>query len=76
MPIGTVAEFWLLIGDTAPVWLGRMGPDEETRLPVAEELAPLLRFSTLAISAEAEDSAASGVPTEPFLASGRLSLGP
>ena len=76
LPIGTVAEVWLLVGDTAPVSLGRMGPGVETRLPVAEELAPLVRFATLAISAEAEDSAASDVPTEPFLASGRLSLGP
>lgn len=74
LPPDRVAEMWLIVGDNAPVSLGLLDPDGDTRVAVPAELASLLPGATLAISDEPPGGSPTGAPTGAVRAAGTLSV--
>lgn len=74
LPPDRVAEMWLIVGDDAPVSLGLLDPDGDTRVAVPAELASLLPGATLAISDEPPGGSPTGAPTGAVRAAGTLSV--
>lgn len=68
---GRVLELWLIAdGADAPVSLGVLPEDTQTRVPVPRDLSAALRGGTLAISDEPPGGSPTGLPTGAVLAVG------
>lgn len=68
---GRVLELWLIAdGATAPVSLGVLSPDSETRIQLSDELAAQMAGAVLAISDEPPGGSPTGAPTGSVLATG------
>ncbi|RLJ51644.1 anti-sigma-K factor RskA [Litoreibacter meonggei] len=70
-PEGRVLELWLIAeGSDAPISLGLLQTTGETRIRVADDIAPSVRSGTIAISEEPPGGSPTGMPTGQVLATG------
>lgn len=70
-PEGRVLQLWLIAeGADAPVSLGLLQPEGETRIRVPDDIAPGVRTGTIAISDEPPGGSPTGQPTGQVLATG------
>jgi anti-sigma-K factor RskA len=74
VPTNRVAEMWLIVGQNAPVSLGLLNPDGDTRVAVPAAMASLLPGATLAISDEPPGGSSTGAPSGTVRAAGILAL--
>ena len=74
VPSGRVHELWLIAeGARAPVSLGVLENEGQTRIRVADNLMPALRDGTLAISDEPPGGSPTGAPTGTVVATAQFS---
>lgn len=70
---GRAQELWLIAGDAAPVSLGLLSAQAETRVAVPEPLRALFAGGVLAVSDEPPGGSPTGAPTGEVLAVGAVS---